>query len=394
MARVQEFYKGRRKRRNYALIPFVIALGLIALLLVAFYGLQQYAVITKDGLTIELPLLENGENTTVDSQGREVRVFDPVEVQLAFDEPDYSRVQATAGRYLSGIKAIFVPYTDITQEKLGEYTGRLSRGNALVLEMKPRSGLLMWNSQADIARSYGLSATPEQSQVVEGLIRDLKENPPEGKDEIYLAAQISCCIDELYPSRSTTVALRTEYGINYTDQEGTWLDPYNADLRGYIVQLAEELYAMGFDEVILADVQHPVPEQKEDQPAVKFVYSREMSTTPSPVTAVCGFAVYVAQELADRDGALSIYCNKPQALVGPDAQNGQDAVLFMKLYDRVYYATDTYTYTNFNLKDIESSVTIGDPQVRFVPVLTNYLFTSSSDNASWVLVDKEEETEE
>ena len=36
MARKSEFYKGKRKRRNYALIPFVIVLALIALALILF----------------------------------------------------------------------------------------------------------------------------------------------------------------------------------------------------------------------------------------------------------------------------------------------------------------------------------------------------------------------
>ena len=383
MARIQEFYKGRRKRRNYALIPFVIALGLIALLLVTFYGMQQYAVITKDGVSVELPGFSEKKDTVIDSEGHEVRVFEKVDVQLQFDDPDYSRIQATAGRYLSGIRAIFVPYTDLTEEKLGEYTSRLARGNALVLEMKPRSGLLMWNSQSVSALNYGLSATPEQSAVIEGLIAKLKNN---AEKDIYLAAQISCCIDELYPSRSTTVALRTEYGANYTDGKGTWLDPYNADLRTYIAQLARELFDMGFDEVVLADVEHPVPAVVEGQPAVKFAYSRDMSTTPSPVNAVCGFAISVAEQLANRDGVLSIYVTKPQALVRADEANGQDAVLFMKLYDRVYYPTDTYAYA-YNVSDIENKVTIGDVHVRLVPVLTNYLFSASNDNASWVLID-------
>ena len=387
MARIQEFYKGRRKRRNYAIVPFVIMLGLAALLVVTFYGMQQYAVITSDGVSVRFPMFDEGDdNTVADSLGHERHVFERVETQLVFDEPDYSRIQATAGRYMTGIRAIFVPYTDLTSEKISEYTSRLRLGNALVLEMKPRSGLLMWNSQSDAARGYGLAVTAEQSAVVERIIQDLKENPPNGKD-IYLAAQISCCIDELYPSRSTSVALRTELGLNYSDDKGTWLDPYNADLRNYVVQMVRELYDMGFDEVILADVEHPTaPEVNGEK--INFVYSRDMSTTPNPVTAICGFAVSVAQQLSDRDGALSIYCTKPQALVRADEVNGQDAVLFMKLYDRVYYATDTGTYTNYNLKDIEDNVTIGSARIRFVPVLTNYLFSDAGDTRqSWVLVD-------
>ena len=69
MARVQEFYKGKRKRRNYAVLPFLIFLAVVSVLLVLFYGMQKYAVISKDGVAIRLPILEDGPTETVDSEG-------------------------------------------------------------------------------------------------------------------------------------------------------------------------------------------------------------------------------------------------------------------------------------------------------------------------------------
>ena len=64
MARVQEFYKGRRKRRNLAIVPFIVLLLLVSLVLVLFYGMQKYAVITKDGaedILLHLPELTDDE---------------------------------------------------------------------------------------------------------------------------------------------------------------------------------------------------------------------------------------------------------------------------------------------------------------------------------------------
>ena len=37
-------------------------------------------------------------------------------------------------------------------------------------------------------------------------------------------------------------------GLNYTDGLGTWLDPYNLDLRTWIAEMVQELYDLGFDE--------------------------------------------------------------------------------------------------------------------------------------------------
>ena len=385
MAKNLEFYKGRRKRRNYALIPFVIVLGLLALVVVLFYGMQKYAVISKDGIEVILPGMEK-ENIQLDSEGHEIKVFEPVEVSLEFRQPDYSRVEAVAGKRVRPIRAIYIPAQDINRENLLDKAARLSDGNALMLEMKPRDGYLMWNSSASLAVNYGLNAGTETANSMPQLIQDLRAYAEEQEKDIWLAAQISCCIDNLLPNRSLNYTLRTEYGAEYYDETGYWLDPYNADLRNYIVELVQELYDMGFDEVVLRDVVHPVVQTQEGQESFEFVYSSEMSTTPNPVNAVCGFAIYVANALADRgaDKRLSIYVDTPRSLVRADEGTGQDQTLFMKIYDRVYYRTDMYTFT-YNLQDIENSgsVVIGDMHDRFVPVVINYL----PKNSSWIYIE-------
>ena len=383
MAKYTEFYKGRRKRRNYVFIPAAILIGLLAFAVVMFYGVQKYAVITKDAVNVKLPGMDE-EETIIDEQGNEVKVFDQVDAQIVFEDPDYSDIQATAGENVGPIRAIFVPAEEINKEKLEEYAARLNQGNALVLEMKPRSGRLMWTTNSSVAQNYSLNTT--NTVDVASLIAGLRELKP----DIYLAAQISCCLDELFASFSTTVTLKNSYGADYRDDNGTWLDAYNTNLRTYIVELCRELYAMGFDEVILADVAHPIiPEPEAGQEKQQLTYTRDMSTTPSPMNAVCGFAISVADQLSDRDGLLSIYCDSAYALVRTYEANGQNAPLFMKLYDRVYLRTDKYAYS-YNMTDIQPSVTIGEAKFRFVPVVENYLPENSAE-VSWVLIDTEDD---
>ncbi len=383
MAKYTEFYRGRRKKRNYAVIPSIVLVFVISVVVVLFYSMQKYAVVSKDGVEVVLPFLQE-EGTVIDEVGHVQKVFDTVDAPLVFDPADYTLVKGNAGRYLDEVRAIFVPAMDINREKLfNEYAPRLKSGNALMLEMKPRSGMLMWNTTASEAVNYGMNVTTEITNDMPNIIAELKAM------DIYMVAQISCCIDELYASRSTTVTLRTEYGSNYMDVNGTWLDPYNQSLRSYTVQLVKELFALGFDEVVLADVAHPVLPTDTEQP-VKLVYTRPMSTEPSPINAVCGFAVYVAEQLEDReDGVLSIKIDSKLPLVKPDPANGQDATMYMKIYDRVYVDTDKFAYT-YNKADIEPSVKIGSVDDRLVPVVINYL----PDNSSWILVDQEEETDD
>ena len=376
MARVQVFYKGRRKRRNYLFIPFVILLAIISVGMVTFYGLQKYAVINKDSVSIELPILAD-KNAVFDSQGHEIKSFTPVNVSVVLEEPDYSGIEAVAGTEVKPMRAIFVPYTDLNHDKLQEYVSRLNQGNALLLEMKPRSGQLMWESQAEMAVNYGISVATDTTAAVRDFLAEMEEK------DIYLAAQISCCIDNLLPTRTSAYTLKNEVGMNYQDEKGLWLDAYNEAVRKYAAQMAQELFDMGFDEVVLADVAHPTLTEP-----VTLLYTNEISTQRDTSLAVCGFAVSVARQLQDREsGALSIYCDTRPALVKPDLTTGQDARLFMKLYDRVYLRTDKSAYP-YNVEDIQSNVTIGSVYDRLMPVVENYI---PSDNSSWVLIDVPED---
>lgn len=375
MARVQEFYKGKRKRRNYAFLPFLALLVLFSLILVLFYGMQKYAVISKDGVKIELPILSDGSAVTVDSEGHAVRQFQPVSVPLTFDEADFGYVKSNAGKNAPPVRAIFIPSVNVNPDKIIEYAARLVAGNALVLEMKPRSGVCLWESHAQMAMAYSLTQQNDITAAMPEMIEKLKSQ------NIYLVAQISCCIDELLPTRTTAYCIHTETGLNFTDGLGTWLDAYNLDLRTWIAEMVQELYDLGFDEVVLADVAHPSLAE-----AIPLLYTREISTPRSTVAAVCGLAAGVADKLRDREKVLSIYCKTREALVRDDFTTGQNAVLFMRLYDRVYLETDKYTYS-YNVEDIANNVRVGNVYDRLVPVVINYI----PDNTSWVLVDGPEE---
>lgn len=371
MANNSEFYKGRKERRSYAFVIVIILIILVAALVVMFYGMQKYAVITEDKVNVELPILRD-DSYTVDSSGNIVRNFDTVDAQIVFEQADFSGVKQTVDGNVSELRAIYISAQEMTIPMINEYSAQLNKGNALVMEMKPRTGNLLWNSQTFFNRGYALYTPTNDTEQLPQKLEELKKNG------VYLVAQISCCIDSMLPARTLQYALTNSYGVYWADSKGTYVDPYNTDVRSYIVELVRELYALGFDEVVLADVVHPVTEDEN----ASFVYTRSMSTTPTPVSAVCGFAKYVADALSDRDGKLSIYLDVPQALVRAETATGQDGELFMKLFDRVYYRTDKFAYS-YNAADIQSFVTVGNVYDRLIPVVQDYI----PDNSSWVYID-------
>ena len=148
MARNAEFYKGSRKKRSHYYVIVAVAVALIALLVVLFYGMQKYAVITKDDVKVELPILGGESTVLAGDTGTEDASFEQTTVSIIFDTPDYSSVQPLARTGIRPVRAIYVPHENLNLEKLEEYANRLQTGNALMLEMKPRSGNLMWYSRS------------------------------------------------------------------------------------------------------------------------------------------------------------------------------------------------------------------------------------------------------
>jgi len=69
-------------------------------------------------------------------------------------------------------------------------------------------------------------------------------------------------------SRNPPVAL---YGV-----EG-WLDPRNAEMRAYIIDLALELGRLGFDEIVLQDFVFPWSYRDEAEDAVILAFLRDMA---------------------------------------------------------------------------------------------------------------------
>ena len=89
MARHAEFYKGSKTRKNHFYVPVALAVALIALLVVLFYSMQKYAVITKDDVKVVLPFLEGEKaETSAGDGGEEYAALEHTTVTIDFDQAD------------------------------------------------------------------------------------------------------------------------------------------------------------------------------------------------------------------------------------------------------------------------------------------------------------------
>ena len=352
--RPKDIYRGRRKFR----VPLTILLFVLAFLLVGgvtmFYVLQRYMVYDADGATLQLPF--GREEQTVDEAGATPKpTFEPVQVQVIWEDPDYEDVDLGGWEELKAEQGWFIPMASvINPTDLAGAVATVEEGSytTAILEMKDRSGQLVWPSTSSVAMECATYGATD----VMGAIEQLHEA---GKT---VAAQISCFCDTLLVQRNWACALQSGAGGLFVSDEYFWLDPYNSTVRTYLAELALELSELGFDEVILADLYLPVTEEG-------YVYSVIMQTDPDPIIAVCQAGRRVAEALAGTDTAVSVRLNADSLRQGLAAQTGQDVAVFWKLFARLYCPTTT----DMIASDRETAAAVmesGSTDVRFVPVLS------------------------
>ena len=351
--RAKDIYRGRRKFHVPLTIILFILAGLIIGAIVLFYVLQQYIVYDQNGVTLALPFMR-AEAVPVQDETEVSPAFEPIAVQVIYEEPDFSDIDLSGWDLLTETRLRFVPYADaVSETKLAAAVSNAAGGGftGFVLELKDRSGRLAWASESELAAAYGTAGTMDYTGIIESL----------HEQGYSCCAQISCCADELMATRNWPVTLQQTSGTPYRDSSGVyWLDPYNRTIRSYLTDLAQELSDMGFDEIILADLYHPVSESP-------FMYSVTLQTEASPVTAVCQMGRRIAEALQETGTPVSAVIDAESLRSELQEQTGQDLTVFWRLFARLYCPTDSWTAAS-DMEMAIGSLTAGDPGVRFVPV--------------------------
>lgn len=350
--RNKDVYRGRHKRRSMiGGIVFLVVL-LMTAAVVIFYSFQKYIVYGQDGISLELPILATPEPT--DETG-DVTDFPVVNAELVVESPDYSTVEARAGEELTDIRALFVPAESVSIEGLAKYADLLSAydANALVLELKPTSGALVYPTEVELAVSYGLSGSFDMTEAIAAL----KERG------VYLVAQLSCCADSLLAGRNSPIALKNAYGNVYTNYIGGWLDPYNATVRQYISDLALEAAGMGFDEVLFKHLEQPLTDEV-------LSYSVSLSSPPTPTVGVSGLAMKLTRDLESTGVRVSVLLNYDALAAEKTEISGQDAELFFKVFDRVCCWSGTAWEYGFYRDAMSQYVTLGEASKRYLPIMS------------------------
>ena len=278
-----------------------------------------------------------------------------MDVQVVWVNPDFEDVDMGTWDGLKPVKGLFVSEATVRDAAaLAASTSAARTGgfSTVVLEMKDRTGQLVWPSNAQTALDYRTMGTADVTGTIESL-HDAGLN---------VAAQISCFADNLLLQHNWSFGLRYADGNLCQNTDGSyWLDPYDQTVRTYLTDLALELADMGFDEIILADLYHPISEGG-------FSYASPPVAGADPVAAVCQMGRRIAEALEGTDTIVSARLDADSLRNGQGALTGQDVGIFWRLFARLY--CPTYADALASDKELATgTMNGGSADVRFVPVV-------------------------
>ncbi|MBP1755406.1 MAG: putative rane protein [Firmicutes bacterium] len=114
--------------------------------------------------------------------------------------------------------------------------------NAMVIDIKDDLGKITYKMDSAMAQEIG--ATTNTIDDIASFIKKLKEH------NIYLIARIVAFKDPYLADKKKELAIKNKDGSLYLDNNGEgWVNPYNHKVWDYLIEVASQAAAVGFDEI-------------------------------------------------------------------------------------------------------------------------------------------------
>ena len=304
-------YRGRSPLKKFLKIFAAVAAVLVLLGAAAVIYLQQYLVVSKDGVHLVLPFFQQEKPN---DQPQVVTPNQPVA-----ETPEPTPTPTPEPEALQPVPLSRQALTDGTAVSQVEAAG----GDCALFDMKDDNGTLGYVSAMELPVSAGLSADdPELNEAIRAL------NDTEG---LYTIARVSCFKDHNITDYDRSLSIFTNSDYRWTDPDGIrWISPTNADVRDYLTSLCVELAGLGFDEILLDNAGYPGVGN------LHYIKKGSAYDETKFASVIDGFYAQVAAALADHDVKLSVVTT-PEALSGTDALTGQtpaNLARFSRLWTR------------------------------------------------------------
>ena len=248
----EQIYRRKRPMRTLLCTLGIVIVALALLLIVVFFWFQSYIVHTTDGIRLDVPFLRGITaeipaasiiQTPEPTETAPPTPIGPAEVWPAAPiAPDYIR-----GVWIAPGQVAAIPDLSLTLEGFA--------ANTVLFPMTAADGMLWWDSEVELARSYMLQGLGNPSAFLD----EFEQN--------VTAAAVLHAFQNGYMAERNLPATRAE----------GWLDPQNEEIQRYLTDLVLELAALGFDEVILTALLPPTALREEGDQAAIYAFLTQLA---------------------------------------------------------------------------------------------------------------------
>jgi len=324
-------YSSYRGRKSKVKILLAVVLILVILAAVGFLILQKYVVYDESGTP---HFLLPDQSAAESSVGTGASSSSGDHLQITIDSPKNTDTRA--------VQLTDLPLTDWTSAQAA-LAG--SNANAAVVTLKDESGSVYYDSAA----ALGAGAIKADG----GTAAAIAEMT--GSDT-YTIARIACFLDPLSAKADVEgMGLKNTGGyIFYDGNNQNWLDPGKPAARQYLVSLAKECAALGFDEILLTDVSYPTEGKLE-----KIDYGTGLKNEN-----ISAFLTEMRTALRDSGAKLSVELPAAVITSGSDTAAGLYLNELAPLTDRIYAAAEAA-----DVSALTAAVRAENPDADFVPEL-------------------------
>ncbi len=316
-------YHGRTPFKKFIKILLIVLLILVVLGIAATMYLQQYLVVSADGVRLDLSFLRQEDPAPAVSAGPSVE-DDPVVIVTPTPQPTPEPTPTPEAKPLGLVPVVISTgvFADGAEQVPALITA--AGGDCALFDMKTDEGGLTHSSAAQA--QYGRAAAyPYDSDHVANAMFAL--------EDVYTVARVSCFRDDYIFQYSSSYPLYANSGDRWIDSDRIhWLAPTDYDVRAYLTAVCVELAERGFDEILLDNAGYPTKGN------LQYIRKGDAYNADSFSTVIDGFYAQVISALAEYDVTVSVVTTQA-ALNGEDALSGQTPDNLAR-FDRLWMADE------------------------------------------------------
>ena len=185
---------------------------------------------------------DSGDEQAENTEKKPETIFD--RIRQATEETVARQQEPVKGIYVTGPLAGHENMEDLIQ------LVRDSELNAMVIDIKNDEGIVTYEMEESMVQEIGadvryIADLPE-------LVRRLKA------DDVYLIARIVAFKDPLLAVKGPDLCIQKKDGGVFTDKNGlAWVNPYRREVWDYVLAVAKQAVAVGFDEIQFDYIRFP-----------------------------------------------------------------------------------------------------------------------------------------